>query len=72
MRADGRPSLSTQQIRLIVQNCEKKSAPICSGGSVSYLVAVARHIALDSPISGHLVASSDQFPNCLMGSRDTS
>lgn len=30
------------------------------------------HIAFASPISGHLVAWSNQFPNCLIGSKDTS
>lgn len=30
------------------------------------------HIAFGSPISGHFVASSNQFPNCLIGSKDTS
>lgn len=38
----------------------------------TYLVAVAMHMAFASPISGHLVASSNQFPNCLIGSKDTS
>lgn len=38
----------------------------------AYLVAVAMHMALASPISGHLVAWSNQFPNCLIGSKDTS
>lgn len=38
----------------------------------TYFVAVAMHIALASPISGHFVASSNQFPNCLIGSSDTS
>lgn len=30
------------------------------------------HIAFASPISGHLVAWSNQFPNCLIGSKDAS
>lgn len=38
----------------------------------AYLVAVAMHIALASKISGHFVAFSNQFPNCSMGSKDTS
>lgn len=39
---------------------------------VAYFVAVAMHIALASPISGHLVAASNQFPNCLIGSKKAS
>ncbi len=35
-------------------------------------MAVAMHIAFASPISAHFVAWSNQFPNCLIGSRDTS
>lgn len=38
----------------------------------TYLVAVAIHMAFASPTSGHFVASSNQSPNCLIGSRDTS
>lgn len=38
----------------------------------TYLVAVAMHMAFASPISGHSVALSNQFPNCLIGSKDTS
>lgn len=43
-----------------------------SMGRVTYLVAVAMHMAFGSPISGHFVASSNQFPNCLIGSKDVS
>lgn len=38
----------------------------------THLVAVARHMALASPISGHFVAWSNHSPNCLIGSRETS
>lgn len=51
---------------------DNKSALFISGASFTYLVAVARHIALGSPISGHFVAWSNQVPNCLTGSRDAS
>lgn len=44
----------------------------CCKGGVTYLVAVAMHIAFASPTSGHFVAWSNQFPNCLIGSKDTS
>lgn len=38
----------------------------------SHLVAVAMHIALASPTSGHFVACSNQSPNCFIGSNETS
>lgn len=70
MRADGRPSLSRGEMRRTVR--QKKGRRDADEPCVAYFVAVAMHIALASPISGHFVASSNQFPNCLIGSKEVS
>lgn len=70
MRADGRPSLSRGEMRWTVRL--RKGRRDADEPCVAYFVAVAMHIALASPISGHFVASSNQFPNCLIGSKEVS